>query len=107
MQDREFALWERLLASVASTVIPSKCYCAIPGIEGSQYRRKEGLAIIGRAPNGWPAEFKAEEIQTPELRRSLIDRIASVRVCAEDSQMIDGCSYCAPMHWVEHRRRSD
>jgi len=21
--------------------------------------------------------------------------------------MIDGCSYCAPMHWVEHRRRSD
>jgi hypothetical protein len=99
-------IWERLLTRIAPKLIPTKKYCAVRSIQGSRYVTGKGLAVIGRAPNGWPIEFCKQEADDPDQRVNLVRRILAVHVCTADAQMIDGQPDCGPMHWVRHRRCS-
>jgi hypothetical protein len=98
-------LWDNLLTSSAPGMHSGQKYCAIQGIKGSRYRVGQGIAVIGRAPNGWPIEFCRQEAEHPARRAELVRRILDINVCVEDTTMIDGTHQCAPMHWVKHRRR--
>jgi hypothetical protein len=92
-------LWRQLLNDVAPTLDLGTRYCAAPGIRGSKYE-PGGIAIIGRALNGWAFDFKKEDAAADTV--GLVDRIVAVHVCTTDKKMIGGKPECGPMHWVEH-----
>jgi len=97
-------LWANLLNDVERALDLGELYCAAPGIQGSTYE-PGGIAIIGRAPNGWAFDFAKEEIHDPDSR--LVERVVGVRVCTDSKATIDGKAYpeCGRMHWIKHPYR--
>ena len=94
--------WTCLLAAVAVHLKDGRKYCAAPSIRGSSYKPR-GIAIIGRAPNGWVREYTKEALCDREERVCRVAEILSVRVCRDDPKMIGDTSKCEPMHWVQHK----
>ena len=94
-------LWVGLLTDVAEHLDPGEPYCAVRSIQGSGYKVGSGIAVIGRAPNGWAFYFTKEECDDRDKREALADRIVNVNVCREDKK-IRGSAECGPMHWITH-----
>jgi hypothetical protein len=103
--ERYHQAWKTLLADVARRLDPRKQYCAVPSIRGSKYE-SGGIAIVGRAPNGWVFPISMDDCSSDDRRAKLASRIVSVHVCtAPGAQTIDGRPECGRMHWVVHPYR--
>lgn len=97
----ETLLWDQLFTDVSSKLRPGKRYCAVRSIRGSNFQVNQGIAVIGRAPNGWVSTFSKEEVDDPNTKVELVHRVLHEPVCPIH-EGTDSKSQCKPMHWLQH-----
>jgi len=59
-------LWTALLVAVEPELERVKKYCAVPALQGSKW--SQGIAIIGRSPNGWVKKISKEDLDDADKR---------------------------------------
>jgi hypothetical protein len=108
--------YERLLGSLVDLrKWPDAGLCATTALTGEKWAGD--VAFYGRAANGWveQASFKANDISTPEARRSKVNAVCEVGnekgICDLDvrSGKLVEDTKCdgSKLHWVHHQRNKE